>query len=144
MNRGNEITFSRQHVNTQLVSSGDDIRHHDVANAVEVPEDGYVALAAALWGKSLQPPAWHEHAACAAVGPEVFDASSVTRARRARAVCAGCPVRRECAQDQWRWEHSRTEGAGRTGMATVRAGMSALERTQWHHDVADTTTAASA
>lgn len=124
--RENEITFSR------------------VRKAVSQPEDGYVALAAALWGKSLQPPEWHARAACAQLDPEVFDAHDQTRARWAKTVCAGCPVAAECARDQRQWEHSGHHAGGERGVATVRAGLSARERYVRNTDLPTTDASVSA
>ena len=39
---------------------------------------------------------WQDHAACKSEPPEWFDAETDENAARALAVCAGCPVRREC------------------------------------------------
>ena len=39
---------------------------------------------------------WQDRAACRSEPPEWFDAETADDAARALAVCAGCPVRREC------------------------------------------------
>jgi len=39
---------------------------------------------------------WQDRAACKSEPPEWFDAETEENAARALAVCAGCPVRREC------------------------------------------------
>ena len=39
---------------------------------------------------------WQDRAACKSEPPEWFDAETDENAARALAVCAGCPVRREC------------------------------------------------
>jgi Transcription factor WhiB len=39
---------------------------------------------------------WQDRAACKSEPPELFDAETDQDAARALAVCAGCPVRREC------------------------------------------------
>jgi WhiB family transcriptional regulator, redox-sensing transcriptional regulator len=39
---------------------------------------------------------WQDRAACRSEPPEWFDAETGENAARALAVCAGCPVRREC------------------------------------------------
>ena len=39
---------------------------------------------------------WQDRAACRGEPPEWFDAETDQDAARALAVCAGCPVRREC------------------------------------------------
>ena len=39
---------------------------------------------------------WQDRAACRTSPPEWFDAETEENAARALAVCAGCPVRREC------------------------------------------------
>jgi len=39
---------------------------------------------------------WQDRAACRSEPPEWFDAETDENAARALAVCAGCPVRREC------------------------------------------------
>jgi hypothetical protein len=39
---------------------------------------------------------WQDRAACRSEPPEWFDAETEENAARALAVCAGCPVRREC------------------------------------------------
>jgi hypothetical protein len=39
---------------------------------------------------------WQDRAACRISPPEWFDAETEENAARALAVCAGCPVRREC------------------------------------------------
>ena len=39
---------------------------------------------------------WRDRAACKGEPPEWFDAETDENAARALAVCAGCPVRREC------------------------------------------------
>ena len=39
---------------------------------------------------------WQDRAACGDSPPEWFDAETDQNAARALAVCAGCPVRREC------------------------------------------------
>ena len=39
---------------------------------------------------------WQDRAACRGEPPEWFDAETEQDAARALAVCAGCPVRREC------------------------------------------------
>jgi WhiB family transcriptional regulator, redox-sensing transcriptional regulator len=46
---------------------------------------------------------WRESAACRSAEPELFfpvssQGHSTTQTERAKAVCAGCPVRRECLQ----------------------------------------------
>ncbi|HXH56127.1 WhiB family transcriptional regulator [Iamia sp.] len=38
-------------------------------------------------------PAWHEHAACRGMGPELFFPDRGEDVRPAKAVCARCPVR---------------------------------------------------
>lgn len=48
---------------------------------------------------------WHDHAVCRGMDTEVFypvsrDATALAReVRRAKAICAGCPVRSECLSD---------------------------------------------
>jgi WhiB family redox-sensing transcriptional regulator len=67
--------------------------------------------------------AWEEHAACRwpGVDPEWFFPDRNGGARRAKAVCSGCPVRAECLRDAM-----ETEKPGlRFG---VRAGLSAYAR----------------
>jgi hypothetical protein len=39
---------------------------------------------------------WQDRAACRSEPPEWFDAETYENAAQALAVCAGCPVRREC------------------------------------------------
>jgi Transcription factor WhiB len=50
---------------------------------------------------------WQDRAACRTSPPEWFDAETDQDAARALAVCAGCPVRREClaaaAADRAAW-----------------------------------------
>jgi WhiB family redox-sensing transcriptional regulator len=48
----------------------------------------------------LLPPAWTRDALCAQVDPELFfpDKGGSDRAAKAKAICAKCPVRRECLE----------------------------------------------
>lgn len=85
-------------------------------------------LRAVLFG-GQQPAGWRDRAACADTDPAVFyprpgprAAAAVTRAKR---ICAGCPVRRECLADVMGWEqHSHRHG--------VVGGLSARERHALH------------
>lgn len=49
---------------------------------------------------SFTPQPWTKDAACATTDPDAFfpDPSDKDTAARAKAVCAGCPVRAECLQ----------------------------------------------
>jgi WhiB family redox-sensing transcriptional regulator len=51
---------------------------------------------AAVW-TLLETPEWHSRAACKQHDPNMFFPERGQNARGARAVCAGCPVRAECA-----------------------------------------------
>lgn len=48
---------------------------------------------------ALRPPEWHALAACQEHDQTDWYSPNLDRQRRARAVCAGCPVRIECALD---------------------------------------------
>jgi transcription factor WhiB len=75
--------------------------------AIRTPEEGYAALAAALWG-DFSAPAWHNEAACSEIGPELFCDDNMTAedARQLREICMSCPVRAQCAADAEAWETS--------------------------------------
>jgi WhiB family redox-sensing transcriptional regulator len=45
---------------------------------------------------SRAPQGWQDQAACRTSPPDWFDAETDQNAARALAVCAGCPVRRDC------------------------------------------------
>lgn len=71
-------------------------------------------------------PSWHALASCRGMDEALFfppgDAPDCgVRIAAAKAVCAGCPVRRECLDDAMGWEQPST----RVG---VRGGLSAAER----------------
>lgn len=94
--------------------------------------DGLAALATALWGTRMRPPAWHADAACAEADPRLFDGGpgAVTRAK---SICATCPVRQLCRADQLRWERrTGRRRLSRSELATVRGGLSASERAELH------------
>lgn len=61
---------------------------------------------------------WRERGACAGVNPALFFPDVGEAAHRAKAVCAGCPVREECLQ--YALEHREDEG--------VWGGLTRLER----------------
>ncbi len=50
----------------------------------------------------LTPPAWHKHAACRGVGAKVFFPDRGESLELARAICATCPVARECLDEALR------------------------------------------
>ena len=43
-----------------------------------------------------EPPAWHQHAACAGTNPDLFFPGRGVPITDARRVCATCPVKAEC------------------------------------------------
>ncbi len=47
----------------------------------------------------LQRPAWQQHAACRGMGTDLFfpTPGQEAKIRKAKAVCASCPVRADCA-----------------------------------------------
>lgn len=49
-------------------------------------------------GLALNPPDWHRQAACRGEDTATFFPGKGARLDRVRAICAGCPVRRECAE----------------------------------------------
>ena len=60
---------------------------------------------------------WQDRARCAEVGLEIFyleQSSNASGGRRARSVCAGCPVRRDCLLDAL--EHMDDCGPGTHGV----------------------------
>ncbi|HEX7355276.1 MAG TPA: WhiB family transcriptional regulator [Mycobacteriales bacterium] len=65
-------------------------------------DDGNASDASAAWDL-LERPEWHRRAACRGMGPSAFYPESgwghapTAEAAAARAVCAECPVRAECA-----------------------------------------------
>jgi WhiB family redox-sensing transcriptional regulator len=61
-------------------------------------------------------PAWHAHAACRGMGPELFFTERGEDVRPAKAICSGCPVAVPCGA-----------AAGEHG---IWAGTSARERNQ--------------
>jgi WhiB family redox-sensing transcriptional regulator len=77
-------------------------------------------------------PRWMTHALCVTADPQTFKrAESATYQSRAvwkaRAICAACPVRRECLESAM--EHE--EEYGRTIRIGVWGGMSPFEREQY-------------
>ena len=65
------------------------------------PDDNVPAVWLSLM-LELRRPAWQARASCRGVGPADFyptrGAGEAARLRRARAVCAGCPVQGPCAE----------------------------------------------
>jgi hypothetical protein len=61
----------------------------------EIPSPG-PTLRRVVLPVSRAPQGWQHRAACRTSPPEWFDAETDQDAARALAVCAGCPVRREC------------------------------------------------
>lgn len=72
-------------------------------------------------------PAWHDHAACAGMGEDLFfplteaGSAGAAQVEQAKAVCAGCPVRVTCLADAM----SREAPTARYG---VFGGLSARDR----------------
>jgi WhiB family redox-sensing transcriptional regulator len=66
-------------------------------------------------------PAWHERAACAGVGLEVFFPTLGQSGAAAKRICAGCSVRTECLAEALA-DPELDHG--------VRGGLSARERTR--------------
>jgi len=62
---------------------------------------------------SFERPEWHARAACRGL-TELMHAQSGPELARARAVCAGCPVRRECEGEVVPVLHDQGVRAGRT------------------------------
>lgn len=79
-------------------------------------------------------PDWHEHAACAGMGEELFfplaegGPLGAERVEQAKQVCAGCPVRATCLADTM----SRESPTARYG---VFGGLSASDRTRLYADL---------
>jgi len=67
---------------------------------------------------------WWRQAVCAQIGPEIFSATTGGSTRKAKAVCARCPVIGACMEAIYREE----AGRGRHDLHGVRAGMTATER----------------
>jgi WhiB family redox-sensing transcriptional regulator len=56
-------------------------------------------------------PEWHEHAACVGMNPDMWfpaRGAPASETRQARAICAGCPVREQCAD--YAFEHGIHHG----------------------------------
>ncbi len=51
------------------------------------------------WAELFTRPAWHARAACRGAGPGQWFPERGEDVRPAKAVCAGCSVRSQCAQD---------------------------------------------
>lgn len=87
--------------------------------------EGVRLLLRALLFDGAGVPAWHALAACAGMDEGMFfpaeGADGRPGAYRAKRICAGCPVRRECLEDALAWEMPST----RVG---VRGGLLASER----------------
>ncbi|MEP7763866.1 WhiB family transcriptional regulator [Sanguibacter sp. 25GB23B1] len=67
--------------------------------------------------------AWRDDAICRGLDPELFDAVNRHDGERAKAVCARCPVRRECLLDALTEEATDTFGPW-----LVRGGMTKTQR----------------
>jgi WhiB family redox-sensing transcriptional regulator len=71
-----------------------------------------------------RPEHWSDRAACAGMDTEIFypvsEASDSPGVRRAKFICWGCPVRRECLDDALEVEPAKDHG--------VRGGTTAKER----------------
>ena len=68
---------------------------------------------------SFERPGWHARAACVGMG-DLFHQRGQRATEQARRVCAGCPVRRECAAEGERVDEAHDQG--------MRAGLTARER----------------
>lgn len=66
------------------------------------------------------PPAWIDDAVCASTDPEVFFPTPHGNPAPAKAICAGCPVRQECAD----------YALARPSLDGVWGGLTARERGQ--------------
>ncbi len=67
--------------------------------------------------EALNPPEWHDHAACRGVNPATFFPERGQTARTAKEICSRCPVAADCYADAL--EHD--DGG-------IRAGTSERER----------------
>ena len=72
---------------------------------------------------------WHQHAACIGLTPDLFFTDTAAAQREAKAVCATCPVRTECLEDEL--DRMTRDGATTYG---VIGGTTASERTRIHRD----------
>lgn len=77
-----------------------------VFEQINSPEDAHFALAVTLWGQLSLPPEWHDEAACAGTNERLWFSDALSQAALAERerLCAGCPVRTECAKDAARFE----------------------------------------
>lgn len=98
-------------------------------DAHRMDPNGVRLLLRALLFDGAGVPDWHALAACRGMDESVFfcppGRDPVPHVRRAKRVCAGCPVRSECLEDAMSWELP----SGRVG---VLGGLSAGERAQLH------------
>ena len=75
------------------------------------------------------PEAWQDHAACAGLPEHIFFPDRDKGANTARAICATCPVRRQCLA----WALDVEAGVdGLRGRHGIFGGMTATERAQLH------------
>lgn len=121
------FTQTREHVNTHACPD---------RGPEEGPDDGrwtgLAALAAALWGREMAPPAWHERAACRNEDPALFEGGQGLT-QRAKRICADCPVAELCAADQERFElRGAAHRRSISELSTVRGGLSAADRHRRH------------
>jgi len=68
---------------------------------------------------SYERPTWHGRAACSGMAV-LFHERGQRATEQARRVCAGCPVRRECAAEGEQIDEAHDRG--------IRAGLTARER----------------
>jgi hypothetical protein len=101
--------------------------------SIHTPAQGALALTIALWGNDLSEPSWHAEAACAGTGESPWFADNLSKeiGNWRSAVCARCPVKRQCARDCFEWEHrSPFSSPQRFG---YRHGIAAADRTALAH-----------
>ncbi|MEU7528612.1 WhiB family transcriptional regulator [Saccharothrix sp. NPDC042600] len=93
---------------------------------------GYRALMLALFGHTGRPPAWRKQAACRGLDTERFFATGTKATDSAVAICAACPVRDLCREDQLAWE-STGPRSRRYRPAGVVGGLSGSQRRTHHY-----------
>ena len=102
------------------------MHYKTLAAAIREPEDGYLALAAAVFGPTAERPSWHDRAACAGREELPWFGRHGTPPKAITDLCAACPVADLCREDTLAWEDRVALPSGM--LSGFVAGMTAGQR----------------